>query len=164
MKALFLAAATFMSLSAQAVSLTDFTGEYRLVGSGLQKSNQKCAEYFEVKVKTGFNGHEVSYFLDPSYPAVYKALVNGSKSPRSRNHGEAFSSVKGNDRVTLNNKGQLKFEFSGYTTARMFYVEDTVTIELYVGNDSARVTETQYEGPSSLALGKKKFTCLYLRN
>ncbi len=160
----FLATAILMtSVSGfAATSINDFVGTYQLAD---QKAEGDAFCFQQITISRENDGTIGVYRENTSYGPLISAELNGSPRKSSGSHGEAMSSRKGKDTVTLKNN-ILTFEYSGTTSMLGVPVSresDTISAKLAQGGKALAVTRTTSEGPI-VGFGKNsKALCAYTR-
>lgn len=145
-----------------ATSINDFIGTYQLADKKVE-GDTFC--FSQITINQEDDGTIGIYREDTSYGPMINAELNGSPRKNSASHGEAMSSRKGKDSVTLKND-VLTFEYSGTTSLLGVPVgreSDTISAKLAQGGKSLAVTRTTFEGPIA-GIGKKgKALCAYTK-
>lgn len=149
--------------SAFAAGAKDFVGSYKLINDQVE-GETFCYDSLVVAEEKGLTN---LYRGDmTSYGPIISAELNGKKRDVSTSHGEALSSTKGQDSVTLKNE-TLTFSFEGRESLMgipAVRVTDSVAIKLSADKKLAYAVRKTFEGPV-IGLGKKgKALCEYSKN
>lgn len=158
---LTLAGLILFSGFAQAAATDKFLGTFDLV-----KSEDKGTFCYDGIVITS-EGNTMSLFRKDmsSYGPLYSAEVNGAPRDVKYSHGEAFSSLKGQDTVSfLNNT--LTFSFKGRQSIAgipAIRVTDSLSIKMNSDKKTLQVERRSTEGPVA-GIGKKdSASCVYVK-
>nr|BFD60661.1 hypothetical protein CKG001_27680 [Bdellovibrio sp. CKG001]BFD64075.1 hypothetical protein BdHM001_27560 [Bdellovibrio sp. HM001]BFD68266.1 hypothetical protein HAGR004_32880 [Bdellovibrio sp. HAGR004] len=147
-----------LSASSALASADQFAGTYRLTSSQVE-GDTFCYDSFTIEV----NGNEASFNRDGYM--IYSGEVNGPKRKVSYSHGEALSSTKGYEQVTLE-KGVLSFQFKGTSSfVGVPATREESTISMKLSQDGSKLTllRKEFEGVA-FGLGKKAAaSCQYTR-
>lgn len=161
MKAFLAMTVLFTSVNGfAATSLNDFLGTYRLVN---QKVEGETFCFERVSVAEDADGTVGFYGPDMSYGPMIKAELNGAPRQNSGSHGEAMSSRKGQDSVTLKND-ILTFTYTGINKFMGLPVsreKETVALKLAADGKTLALTRTTFEGVASGIGSKGKALCVY---
>lgn len=146
--------------SAFAAGAKDFVGSYKLINDQVE-GEIFCFDSLIIAQEDGLTN---LYRGDASgYGPMISAELNGKKRDVSASHGEALSSTKGQDAVTLKND-TLTFSFEGresFIGIPAMRVTDSVAIKLSADKKIAYAVRKTFEGPV-IGLGKKgKALCEY---
>ncbi|MDG0816859.1 hypothetical protein [Bdellovibrio svalbardensis] len=162
MKVLVASLVLLAASSSFAASASNFEGSYRLTKSQVD-GDTFC--YNGIIIAKEEN-QLAFYRADISYSPLFKAEVNGEARAVSGSHGEAMSSYKGTESVTLDAKGLLTFEFKavnkflGIPATRE---KETNTLQLSKDGKKLRAVRATFEGPVA-GIGKRaKALCEYDR-
>jgi hypothetical protein len=155
MKVLLLASLAALSFQAFASNnIKDFVGRYDLIEQSVD-GDTFCFE----KVMISHRGNIVDVFREvTSYGPMFSAELNGAPRETSGSHGEAGSSRKGEDTITLKN-GVLTASYKGSVRVAGIPVSresDSLEISLSSDKKGINVTRTTREGFS-----KGKASCRY---
>ncbi len=162
MKVLVASLVLLAANSAFAGAASNFVGSYRLTSSQVD-GDTFCFQGLDIKQE---DDSLALYRSDVSEFPMYKAEVNGEVREISGSHGEAMTSYKGQDTVTLDEKGLLTFEsktvnkFLGVPATRE---KDSYTIQLSKDGKKVRAVRATFVGPIA-GIGKRaKALCEYDR-
>lgn len=155
MKVLLLVSLAALSFQAFASNnIKDFVGRYDLIEQTVD-GDTFCFE----KVMISHRGNVVDVFREvTSYGPMYSAELNGASRETSGSHGEAGSSRKGEDTITLKN-GVLTASYKGSVRVAGIPVSresDTLEMTLSPNKKEFNVIRTTRAGFS-----KGKATCRY---
>lgn len=141
-------------------SVQKFTGNFKLVDSKTD-NNAFCFEGIAIREDKGL----VSIYRSDisGYGPMISAELNGEARETSGSHGEAMSSSKGTDTVTLKND-ILTFEYKGIT--KLFGIpagreSDTLAIQIAKDGKTLAVTRTTFEGSIAGIGTKGTALCVY---
>lgn len=143
-------------------SVTDkFVGTFDLV-----KSEDKGTFCYDGIVITS-DGNTMSLYRKDmqSYGALYSAEVNGTPRQVKHSHGEALSSLKGQDTVSfLNNT--LTFSFKGRQSVAgipAIRITDSISIKMNADKKTLQVERRSTEGPVAGIGRKDSASCVYVK-
>lgn len=150
--------AILLAASSAMASGEQFLGSYHLTKSEVT-GKTFCYDSFSIE-KTDDG---VAFSVD-GYN-IYAGEVNGDKRKVSYSHGEALSSTKGYDQVTLE-KGVLSFQFKGtesFVGVPATRVESTVSMKLSNDGKTLTLLRKEFSGVA-FGIGKSaKALCEYTR-
>ncbi|WII72881.1 hypothetical protein QJS83_03225 [Bdellovibrio sp. 22V] len=143
-----------------ASTVQKFIGDYQLQKSQVD-GETFCYQGIMIREDDGLLS---LYRSDISYSALISAEVNGEAREVSASHGEAMTSTKGKDTVTLDKSGTLTFDFTGRSNILgipAMRESDSLALKLSADGKTAYAVRKTFEGPVA-GLGKKgKALCEY---
>ncbi|KYG68282.1 hypothetical protein AZI87_03225 [Bdellovibrio bacteriovorus] len=159
MKKTVLLGLLLLGSSSAFASIQDYIGRYDLQREEL-KDGTFCYEGLIVSKE----GKEISlYRSDITEFALVKSELNSSREVRS-SHGEAMTTTKGKDSVTLKDDGTLVFQFSGIESilgVPASRVKDAVALKLSDDKSTLFAVRKTADGLAGLNRGEAR--CVYKR-
>ncbi|MEK2646531.1 hypothetical protein [Bdellovibrio sp. BCCA] len=160
MKKTILLGMILLGTSSAFAGAKDFIGSYRLLKDQVE-GETFCYKGLDVVEENGLLNLYRSDITE--YGPIISAELNGKSRDVKYSHGEALSTTKGEDTVTLKDD-TLTFAFNGRESLigiPAMRVSDSVAIKLSADKKTAYVLRKTFEGPV-IGLGKKgKALCEY---